>query len=128
MPSSSKPPSFPGPASLFALRAWYDGAGARDAISRYCPQAIEDSRSARGVIGRLRRQVVGFALSRHRADLAEPFQCATGERTHHRAAACQALDVLPLVPVPPPLVSDAVESWLPPRVIQIPIDSDQLHS
>ena len=119
MLSSSTPPSLPGTASLCALRAWYDGAGARDAILRYCPQALERSHSARGVIGRIRRQVVGFALSRHRADLAKPFQCATGERTHHRAAACQALDVLPLVPVPLPLVSDAVESWLPSRVIPV---------
>jgi hypothetical protein len=115
----SSPPPFPGTASLSALRAWYDGAGAREAILRYCPPALERSHSARGAIGRIRRQVVGFALSRHRADLAEPFQCATGERTHHRATACQALDVLQLVPVPLPLLSDAVESWLPPRVIPV---------
>ncbi|WP_322062777.1 phage integrase family protein [Paraburkholderia sp. J63] len=107
------------PASLCALRAWYDGAGAHDAISRYCPQAIADSRSARGVIGRLRRQMVGFALSRHRADLAEPFQCMAGERTRHRGAAIRALAALPLLPVPQPLVSDAVETWLPPRVIPV---------
>lgn len=116
---SSPPPSFPGPASLFALRAWYEGAGAHDAVIRYCPQAIGESRSTRGVIGCLRREVVGFALSRHRADLAEPFQCMASERTRHRGAAIRALDVLPLLPVPQPLVSDAVETWLPPRVIPV---------
>lgn len=119
MPNPSTTPSFPGTASLCALRAWYDGAGARDAIRRYCPQALEDGHSARGAIGHIRRQMVGFALSRHRVDLAEPFQCMDGERTRHRGAAMRALDVLPLVPLPQPLVSDTVESWLPSRVIPV---------
>ncbi|TDN62385.1 phage integrase family protein [Paraburkholderia sp. BL10I2N1] len=119
MPNSSIPPSYPGTASLSALRAWYEGARARDAILRYCPQALDGGPSTRGAIGRIRRQVVGFALSRHRADLAEPFQCVAGERTRHRSDAIRALDVLPLLPVPRPLVSDAVESWLPPRVIPV---------
>lgn len=119
MPNPSTPPPLPGTAFLCALRAWYDGAGARDAILRYCPQALDGSHSARGAIGRIRRQVAGFALTRHRADLAEPFQCMDGERTRHRGAAMRALDLLPLVPVPQPLVSDAVETWLQPRVIPV---------
>ena len=100
MPSSSTPPSLPGTASLSALRVWYDGASARDAIRRYCPQALDDSHSARGAIGRIRRQVAGFAVSRHRVDLAEPFQCIASERTHHRSDAIQALDVLSRLPIP----------------------------
>ncbi|MFP3588203.1 hypothetical protein SCB29_31870 [Paraburkholderia sp. SIMBA_055] len=72
---------------MSALRAWYAGVGSREALGRYCPQAFEGGQSARGVIGRIRRQLASFALSRHRADLARLFQCAVGERTRYRKAA-----------------------------------------
>ncbi|MDR6208077.1 hypothetical protein QF025_006878 [Paraburkholderia graminis] len=111
------PPSFPDTASLSALRAWYAGVAAHEAVERYCPQALEGSQSARGVIGRIRRQLAGFALSRHRADLARLFQCAVGERSRHRKAATRALDILPTLSIPQPQVSDAVDDWLPARVV-----------
>ncbi|WP_415868959.1 hypothetical protein [Burkholderia ubonensis] len=72
MPNVAPTPSFPDTASLSALRAWYAGVGSREAVERYCPHALGESQSARGVIGRIRRQLAGFALSRHRADLARP--------------------------------------------------------
>jgi len=50
MPNVPLPPSFPDTASLSALRAWYAGVGAREALERYCPQALEGGQSARGVI------------------------------------------------------------------------------
>lgn len=111
--------AFPDTASLCALRAWYAGVGSREAAERYCPRALEGGQSARGVIGRIRRQLTGFALSRHRADLARPFQCAVGERTRHRKAATLALDILPTLPVPQPQVSDPINAWLPPRVVPV---------
>lgn len=112
------PPSpFPNSASLSALRAWYAGAGSREAVERYCPQALAGGQSARGVIGRIRRQLAGFALSRHRADLAQPFQCVAGERTRCRRAANRALDLLPSLPVPEPQVSDPVDAWLSSRAV-----------
>ncbi|MBP0713552.1 site-specific integrase [Burkholderia sola] len=117
MPNVLSPPSLPGTASLSALRAWYAGVGSREAIERYCPQALEGGQSARGVIGWLRRQVVEFVLSRHRDDLVPPFQCAAGERTRHRKAANRALDIMPTLAVPQPQVSDPVDVWLPPHVV-----------
>ena len=78
---------------MSALRAWYAGVGSREALERYCPQALEGGQSARGVIGRIRRQLASFALSRH-ADLARLFQCAMGERTRYRKAATRALDMV----------------------------------
>lgn len=109
----------PDTASLSALRAWYAGVGSREAVERYCPHALGESQSARGVIGRIRRQLAGFALSRHRADLARPFQCAAGERTRHRKVATRALDILPTLAVPQPQVSDEVDVWLPTRVVPL---------
>jgi hypothetical protein len=87
MPNVPSPSSFPDAASLSALRAWYAGVSSREAVERYCPQALEGGQSARGVIGRIRLQLASFALSRHRADLARLFQCAVGERTCYRKAA-----------------------------------------
>lgn len=108
------PPSLPFPdsASLSALRAWYAGVSSREAVERYCPRTLGDGQSARGVIGRIRRQLADFALSRHRGDLAQPFQCVAGERTRCRRAANRALDLLPSLPVPEPRVSDPVDAWL----------------
>jgi hypothetical protein len=119
MPNVAPPLPFPDTASLSALRAWYAGVGSREAVERYCPQALEGGQSARGVIGRMRRQIVGFALSRHRADLARLFQCAVGERSRHRKAATQALDILPTLAVPQPQVSDPIDAWLAPRVVPV---------
>ena len=117
MPNAPSPPSFPDTASLSALRAWYAGSGAREAVERYCPQALEGGQSARGVIGRMRRKIAGFALSRHRDDLASPFQCSAVERTRYSKAAIRALDILPSLPIPQPLVTDAIDEWLPERAV-----------
>ncbi|TDY16747.1 site-specific recombinase XerD [Paraburkholderia sp. BL6665CI2N2] len=119
MPNVPSPPSFPGTASMSALRAWYAGVGSREAVERYCPQALEGEQSARGMTGRIRRQLVAFALSRHRDDLAQPFQCAAGERTRHRKAATRALHILPTLAVPQPWVSDPIGAWLPSRVVPV---------
>ncbi len=102
MPDRPTSLPFPDTASLSALRAWYAGVGSREALERYCPQALEGGQSARGVIGRISRQLASFALSRHRADLARLFQCAVGERTCYRKAATRALDILPALAVPQP--------------------------
>ncbi|MBK3337206.1 phage integrase family protein [Burkholderia pseudomallei] len=119
MPNVLSPPSFPDTASLSAVRAWYAGIGSREAVGRYCPHALGEGQSARGVIGRIRQQLAGFALSRHRADLARPFQCAASVRTRHRKAATRALDIMPTLAVPQPQVSDPVDAWLPPRVVPV---------
>jgi integrase len=118
---SNLPPPLPVPdaASLSALRAWYAGVGSREAVERYCPHALEGGKSARGVIGYIRRQLVDFALSRHRADLARLFQCAAGQRTRHRKAATRALYILPSLPVPQPMVGDAIDVWLSARVVPV---------
>lgn len=119
MPIHPSTLSFPDTASVSALRAWYAGVSSREAVERYCLQALEDGRSARGVIGRIRRQLAGFALSRQRDDLVRPFQCTAGERTRYRKAAILALDILPSLPVPQPQISDAVDVWLSPRIVPV---------
>jgi site-specific recombinase XerD len=108
---------FPDAASVLAVRAWYAGMTSRAAVERYCPVALAEGQSARGVLGRLRQQVARFALSRHRDDLARLFQCAATGRTRHARAVIRALEILPSLPVPLPRISDPVQSWLPPRAV-----------
>jgi hypothetical protein len=86
---------------------------------RWQVNSVGGDQSARGVIGRIRRQLAGFALSRHRADRARLFECAVGEGTLYRKAATRALGILPTLAVPPPQVSDAIDAWLPPRVVRV---------
>jgi hypothetical protein len=71
----TEPIAFPDDAELAALRAWYAGLGARAAVARYLGD--RKPQSAHGVLGRIRRALVSYAASRHRADLAEIF----GERS-----------------------------------------------
>lgn len=117
MPDLPDPLTFPDAASLAALRTWYAGVGSREAVERYCPSRLGEGKSARGVIGHIRRQLSDFAVSRHRDDMAKLFQCPAGERTRHSKAAAHAVRILPSLPVPQPQVSDAIDSWLSSRAV-----------
>lgn len=119
MPNIDPPLSFPDTPSVSMLRAWYAGMGSREAVERYHPDALRDGKSARGVIGRVRRQIVEFALNRHREDLARLFQCPANEREYYRKAATLALDMLPSLQAPQPQVTDPVDIWLPVRVAAV---------
>lgn len=69
------------------------------------------------MIGRIRRQLVEFAVSRHRDDLAKLFQCEAGERTRHCKAVARAIDALPSLVMPHPQISDPIDAWLPSRTV-----------
>jgi hypothetical protein len=56
-------------ASLAALRAWHEGFTARAAVTRYLAHVRNDGQSSRGVIARIRRQLVACATARQRDDL-----------------------------------------------------------
>lgn len=117
MPNDSTPAGFPDTASIATLRAWYAGMSSRAAVERYRPDALGDGRSARGVVGQMRRQLADFARSRHRHDLVGLFQCDASARTRHIKAVAHALEVLRSAPVPLPRISDPVDLWLPPRAV-----------
>ena len=59
--SAPTPDGFPDADSLAALRAWYVGLPAREAIKRYLPGSVSEGQSARGILGRIRRQLVDVA-------------------------------------------------------------------
>lgn len=107
--------ALPDVAAQAALRAWYAGLDSRAAVERYLGDRRAAGESSRGLLGRLRRQVVSFARSRHRDDLAALFE-HSGPRSSKRAAAvAHALDTLASLSVPQPQIGDEVERWLSPR-------------
>ncbi|EKS72126.1 integrase/recombinase protein [Burkholderia sp. SJ98] len=110
-------PHFPDAASLAALRAWYAGLTARAAVARYLSSTRADGQSARGILGRIRRQLVAFAHSRHRDDLAVLFQHPVGERLKRASAVGQTIELLRSQPVPEPHISDDVGLWFPSRAV-----------
>ncbi|ARL38831.1 phage integrase family protein [Burkholderia pseudomallei] len=109
----TEPIPFPDDAELAALRAWCAGLDARAAVARYLGDRKAPGASARGVIGGIRRTLVAFARSRHRADLAETFV----ERSAASAdTVARAIEALRSQPAPAPHITDAIDQWFPPRV------------
>ncbi|WP_321790587.1 phage integrase family protein [Burkholderia pyrrocinia] len=108
-------PDFPGEAELAALRGWYAGLDARAAVARYLSDRREVGASSRGILGRIRRQLVAFAVQRHRVDLAAVFVDRPSKASAEGVA--RAIETLRSLPMPTPLITDTLEVWLPPRIV-----------
>jgi site-specific recombinase XerD len=107
---------FPGAAALAALRAWYAGMGTAEAVAQYLPHSTGTGRSSRAVLGEIRRQLADHARRCRRDDLAQRLMHPASERPKHARAVMAAIEVLRGLAVPRPLVTDAVEHWLPARI------------
>lgn len=105
----------PDAAELAALRAWYEGLSAREAVARYLAHAKADGQSSRGILGALRRQLAELARGRGREDLAALFAHPASERSARARSVLRAIEILPTLPVPEPLIGDEVDRWLEPR-------------
>lgn len=118
MPDRPDPPprpTCPDLASLAALRAWHEGLTARAAVTRYLDHTRTDGQSSRGVLARIRRQLIACARACQRDDLIPFFGCPAGGRTRHAAAVVHAIDLLRTTPIPAPRPADPVSRWLTPR-------------
>ncbi|MFC4524890.1 phage integrase family protein [Cupriavidus pinatubonensis] len=112
------PPDYPDAASLAALRAWYEGLSAREAVVHYLGERKASGQSARGILGRIRQQLAEFARRRQRQDLAALFERGgAAERTGRAKAIHQAIELLRALPGPEPQVSDDIGKWLPARAV-----------
>lgn len=112
------PEGFPDAAALAALRAWYEGLPARDAVARYLGHSKADGQSSRAMLGRIRQQLGAFATRRHRQDLAALFDHPAAQRTQHARAVARAIERLPTLALPEPLIGDDVAQWLEPRAVR----------
>ena len=114
--ASEGPVGLPDAHALAAVRAWYQGLSAREAVARYLGHRKVDGESSRGILGRVRRQLDTYALQLHRPDLAALFSHPESERSKHARAVAKAIELLPTLVTPEPLIGDDVGQWLPPRV------------
>ncbi|MFP6560781.1 phage integrase family protein [Paraburkholderia sp. B3] len=114
--AASAPDVFPDEDELAALRAWYAGVPVRNAVSRYLPARTGQGRSARGVIGDIRRRLATAARRVHRHDLADLLlkQSAAGRERDAKAVG-QAVEVLRHAKPPEPQITDGVDQWFSPR-------------
>ncbi|WP_193102916.1 site-specific integrase [Burkholderia sp. Z1] len=115
--SAPAPAGFPDADELAALRAWYAGMTVRQAVERYLPDRLGEGRSARGVIGGIRRRLVRVARQAGRPDLAEQLGHPDGERLREAKAANEAIGLLRHARAPAPQISDDVGLWLPARAV-----------
>ncbi|KVN02814.1 site-specific integrase [Burkholderia stagnalis] len=116
-PTESAPADFPDADELAALRAWYAGMAVRQAVERYLPERLGDGRSARGVLGGIRRRLVRAARLAHRPDLEQVLTHADGERLREAKAVGEAVEILRHARAPAPHIGDDIDGWLPARAV-----------
>lgn len=107
---------FPDEAELAALRGWYAGLDARAVVGRYLGDRREAGASSRGILGEIRQRLVAYAQARRRADLAAAF--VVGPTRTSGDSVTRAIETLRNLPVPAPLITDAIDLWLPPRIVK----------
>ncbi len=115
-PSLDEPAGFPDADELAVLRAWYAGVPVRQAVARYLPSALGNGKSARGVLGRIRRKLLEVARAAHCDDLVALLSHSALEREHHAKAVAPAIETLRNLTVPGPMIADPVDLWLPARI------------
>jgi site-specific recombinase XerD len=109
--------TFPDASELAVLRAWYAGMPVRKAVERYLPARLGAGRSARGVLGGIRRRLASVARRVGRPDLVDVLAHADGERFREAAAVTAAIEVLRHARAPAPQISDDISLWLPARAV-----------
>jgi len=108
---------FPDVAQPSALRAWYAGLSAREAVVRFLAATKAPGESSRGILGRIRTRLITLAHARHRPDLAVPFQHTAAQREERCTDASRAIEVLRCLAAPQPQISDDIDLWLPARSV-----------
>lgn len=110
---------FPDADALAALRAWYAGLSTTEAVARYLPGRTGNGRSARGVLGEVRRRLAAIARRAHREDLAVLLSRPSATRTKQAQAASHAIDFLRHAEPAAPSISDDVEGWFGARAVRV---------
>ena len=91
----------------------------RQAVARYLPSALGDGRSARGVLGRVRRTLVAIARAAHRDDLAALLSHPVEQRAQHAKAVAQAIETLRTARPAEPQIADDIAQWFAPRAVLV---------
>jgi site-specific recombinase XerD len=115
--AAATPAGFPDADELAMLHAWYAGLAVRAAAERYLPSALGGNRSARGVLGRIRRRLIAIARAAHRNDLAALLSHPAEERGQHASAVALAIDSLRVASALEPQITDDIAQWFTPRAV-----------
>ncbi|WP_322049222.1 site-specific integrase [Paraburkholderia sp. J67] len=118
-PAPSDAPGFPDANELAMLRAWYAGVAVRPAVERYLPATLSEGKSARGVLGAIRRRLLERARAAHRDDLAAVLSHPAEEREQYAKAVAHAIDVLRTARPPEPRIADDIAQWFAPRAVRV---------
>ena len=102
-----------------ALRARLQGMDAIAAVNRYLPERVKRGGSAREILGEVRRDLVQYARVRGRDDLAKIVTDTATKGSKGLPQLNRAIEVLRQQPLPPPLIGDAVDRWLPAHVARV---------
>lgn len=121
MPATKRPhnPPFPDAAAIAALRARLQGVPGIDAVHRYLPERVKRGGSAREILGEVRRDLVQYARVRGRDDLARIVTDTATKGAKGLPQLNHAIEVLRQLPLPPPLIGDEVDRWLPAPVVPV---------
>ena len=82
----------PNAGELAALRAWFEGLDARDAVVRYLCHVKATVQSSRSMLTSIRRRLATHAHSMGRPDLAEAFEATGPSRTERARAVAEAIE------------------------------------
>jgi len=115
--SDSNPVGFPSADELAALRAWYSGLPARQAVVRYLGQKKASGQSSRAMLSAITRSLRAFAASRGRDDLARLFDHPAADRVGSARGVLAALDTLRHLPPLQPTLADDVARWFATRAV-----------
>lgn len=108
---------FPHAAALAALRAWYEGVGAREAVCSLPRRQEGGWAIVPSHAGRTRRQLADYAQRRHRGDLSELFLHPAARRAERARAVAHAIEQLRSAPAPSPQITDDLALWLKARAV-----------
>ncbi|MCX8518406.1 MAG: tyrosine-type recombinase/integrase [Rhodoferax sp.] len=112
-----RPDGIPDESSLAALRGWYEGLSARQAVTHYLGDKRTPGASSRGVLGEIRGQLIRMAQALHRPDLAAMFVHSVTERVDRARAVRNAIEQLRSAKPPTPTITDPIDLWLPNRSV-----------
>lgn len=111
--------AWPSIAQLAALRAFHTGFDSHAAVKAYIAEALGEGRSARGVLGQIRRTLIAQATQRHRPDLQPTLRRAGLDRSLSARQLQRSIDALEQSAVPQPSVADEIAGWFSARVARV---------
>jgi site-specific recombinase XerD len=115
--SDLTPAGFPSADELAALRAWYAGLPAREAVVRYLGQKKATGQSSRAMLSGIRRQLARFARTRGREELESLFLHPTPERYARAKQVVGAVEAIRRLPLATPTLADDVARWFSARAV-----------